>query len=120
MSIETPKYSPEERQHLGSQRGGEVRRALRADELQKTESGQYLASKKYIEKAKGEFELSPEDFAEMLDQIPALKEMLQEREIKLSELEKGPNANAQEVGTLRVEIEELRQEISEREELLGE
>ncbi len=118
MSIETPKYSPEERQHLGSQRGGEVSRALRADELQKIESGQYLASEEYIEKAKSEFELSPEDFQEMLDQIPALKEMLQEREIKLLELEKNPSANVQEIEALKTEIEELRQEISEREELL--
>lgn len=75
---------------------------------------------KSIEETEGIVEMSPEDFAEMIDQIPALKEMLQEREIKLSELEKDADINAQEIEALRVEIEELRQEISEREELLEE
>lgn len=75
---------------------------------------------KNVEEAEGIVEMSPEDFAEMIDQIPALKEMLQEREMRLSELEKDLNANAQETRALRAEIEELRQEISEREELVGE
>ncbi|MBI2635039.1 MAG: hypothetical protein HYW79_00630 [Parcubacteria group bacterium] len=75
---------------------------------------------KSVEETEGAAEMSPEDFAEMIDQIPALKEMLQEREVKLSELEKDASANAQEIETLRIEVEELRQEISEREELLGE
>ena len=70
------------------------------------------------EEVEGTVEMSPEDFAEMIDQIPALKEMLQEREIRLSDLEKDTSANASEIKILRIEIEELRQEISEREELL--
>lgn len=63
-------------------------------------------------------EISPEDFAEMLNQLPILKEMLQERETKLLDLEKDANATVSEIETLKVEIEELRQEISEREDLL--
>lgn len=75
---------------------------------------------KSVEEAEGGAEMSPEDFAEMLTQLPVLKEMLQEREIRLSELEKDSSANVLEIETLKVEIEELRQEISEREELVEE
>lgn len=76
---------------------------------------------KNVEETEGAVEMSPEDFAEMIDQLPALREMLKEREVKLSELEKDSSANAQEyIETLRIEIEELRQEISEREELIEE
>lgn len=73
-----------------------------------------------IEEKEGVVEMSPEDFAEMLAQLPVLKEMLQERETKLLDLEKDANANVSEIETLKVEIEELRQEISEREDLLEE
>ena len=72
---------------------------------------------KSVEEVESAVEMSPEDFAEMIDQIPTLKEMLQEREIRLIDLEKDTSVNASEIETLRVEIEELRQEISEREEL---
>ena len=91
MSIETPRNEPNEPEEIKS-----------------------------VEETENIVEMSPEDFEEMIDQIPALKEMLQERELKLAELEKDANANASEIGTLKVEIEELRQEIYEREELLGE
>ena len=75
---------------------------------------------KSVEETEGAAEMSPEDFAEMIEQLPILKEMLQEMETELSALEKDAHVNSQEIETLRVEIEELRQEIPEREELLGE
>lgn len=71
-----------------------------------------------IEEVENVVEMSPEDFQVMIAQLPVLKEMLQEREKRITDLGKDTSANAQEVETLRVEIEELRQEISEREELL--
>ncbi|TSC94083.1 MAG: hypothetical protein CEN87_636 [Parcubacteria group bacterium Licking1014_1] len=64
---------------------------------------------------KEEQEISPEDFREMLSQIPALKEMLAEREKRLQ-----GSADSEEIKTLETEIEELRQEIAGREELLEE
>ncbi len=71
-----------------------------------------------IEETEGVVEMSPEDFQIMMAQLPVLKEMLQEREKRITDLGKDTSANVQEIETLRVEIEELRQEISEREELL--
>lgn len=71
-----------------------------------------------IEEVENVIEMSPEDFQVMMAQLPVLKEMLQEREKRITDLGKDTSANVQEVETLRVEIEELRQEISEREELL--
>ncbi|MDO8676247.1 MAG: hypothetical protein Q7K16_01170 [Candidatus Azambacteria bacterium] len=75
---------------------------------------------KNVEEVEGVVEMSPEDFQEMIDQIPALKEMLQEREMQLAELGKDLNTSGQETEAISLEIEELKQEISEREELLGE
>ena len=75
---------------------------------------------KNVEKTEDVAEMSPENFTEMVDQIPALKEMLRDRETKLSDLERDPSANVSEIETLKVEIEELRQEITEREDLLEE
>ena len=63
-------------------------------------------------------EMSPEDFGEMLDQIPALEEMLEERKARLEELRKNPKENSSEIETLETEIGELQTEISERKELL--
>lgn len=71
-----------------------------------------------IEEVENVVEMSPEDFQVMIAQLPVLKEMLQEREKRITDLGKDTSASTQEVETLRVEIEELRQEISEREELL--
>ncbi len=73
---------------------------------------------KSIEETESVVEMSPEDFAEMINQLPILKEMLQERKTRLMDLEKDANANVSEIETLKVEIEELQQEITEREELL--
>lgn len=61
---------------------------------------------------KEEEEMSPEDFKEMLSQIPALKLMLAGREEQL----KGP-VSAEDEEKLNTEIEELREEIAAREEL---
>ena len=63
-------------------------------------------------------EMSPEDFEEMIDQIPALKEMLEERKSRLEELKKSPGKNAGEIQALEAEIAELQEEISAREEEL--
>jgi len=57
-------------------------------------------------------EMSPEDFQEMLSQIPVLKEMLTERKAKLSQ-----SADAEEIENLKTEIGELEQEIAFREEI---
>lgn len=62
-------------------------------------------------------EMSPEDLNEMLDQIPILKDMLQERENRLRQIENDPNADSRELGNLKQEIEELKEEIKGREEL---
>ena len=57
-------------------------------------------------------EISPEDFQEMLSQIPALKEMLTEKKAKLSK-----STDRVEIENLQTEITELEQEISAREEI---
>jgi septal ring factor EnvC (AmiA/AmiB activator) len=61
-------------------------------------------------------EISPEEFREMLDQVPALKEMLQERKSELELLEASPSADNNRIETLKTEIEELEFEIQGREE----
>lgn len=63
-------------------------------------------------------EMSPEDFEEMMGQLPALKEMLEERKSRLEELRKSPGKNVEEIKALETEIAELREEISAREEEL--
>lgn len=66
-------------------------------------------------------EMSPEDFAEMIDQIPALKEMLQERkdELKnLSEKKKKTKKDKVKIEELSAEIEELGFEIEGREDMM--
>lgn len=73
---------------------------------------------KSVEEEKNVIEMSPEDFAEMIDQLPPLREMLKKWEAKLADLEKDPNVNAEEIETLKNEMEGLCYQISEREELL--
>jgi len=66
-------------------------------------------------------EMSPEDFKEMIDQIPALKEMLREREERLKLLMESDvkiEGAEREIENLTVEIAELKEEISNRESLL--
>ncbi len=63
-------------------------------------------------------EMSAEDFAEMLDQIPALKEMLEKRTSELKALENNPDLGTERIAELRVEIEELQAEIVSREEVV--
>lgn len=65
------------------------------------------------------FEMSPEDFQIMIDEIPALRDQLQEWRIKLADLEKDPNADAKEIEQLRYDITDYQNQLSEREELLG-
>ena len=60
--------------------------------------------------------MSPEDFEEMISQIPVLKEMLEERKRELEKLGKDPHAPAERIEELRTEIEELDFEIKGREE----
>ncbi|MDB5194508.1 MAG: hypothetical protein JWN50_522 [Parcubacteria group bacterium] len=61
-------------------------------------------------------EISPEELREMLDQVPVLKVMLQERRSELESLETFPDASSDRVLTLKAEIEELEIEIQGREE----
>ena len=72
---------------------------------------------KSVEEAEGVIELTPEEIAELIDQIPDFKKVLQERETQLSELEKDPNIDPQAIESLRIEIEEIKQNIADREEL---
>lgn len=68
-------------------------------------------------------EMSPEDFAEMIDQIPALKEMLQERKDELENLSKKKRKTKKDknrIQELSVEIEELSSEIEGREDMIEE
>lgn len=62
--------------------------------------------------------MSPEDFGEMVGQIPALEEMLEARRRRLSELEITLNADREAIAALREEIEELELEIAGRKEAL--
>lgn len=75
---------------------------------------------KSFEEAEGVVEMSPEDLQLMVSEISTFKDMLREWEAKLADLEKDPNASAEEIETLKNDIEELRYQISEREELLEE
>lgn len=61
-------------------------------------------------------EISPEELQEMLGQIPALKEMLEERKNELRVLEDSENPDRERVNVLREEISELETEIEGREE----
>ncbi|MEK7198234.1 MAG: hypothetical protein AAB648_02095 [Patescibacteria group bacterium] len=63
-------------------------------------------------------EMSPEDFEEMMDQVPALREMLDERKSRLEGLIKSPEKNSEEILVLENEIAELQEEIFAREEEL--
>lgn len=63
-------------------------------------------------------EMSPEDFEEMMSQIPVFKEMLEERRHRLEELRKSPKNNTEEIQVLETEIAELQEEIFAREEEL--
>jgi lipid II:glycine glycyltransferase (peptidoglycan interpeptide bridge formation enzyme) len=64
-------------------------------------------------------EMSPEDLAEMVGQIPALKEMLEERRRELEKLKrrKKSEKNKSTIENLQTEIAELEEEISGREEV---
>lgn len=64
-----------------------------------------------------EMPMSPEDFQEMMDQIPTLREMLEERKKELGELGEDTAENTQRKLELKTEIEELAAEIEAREEL---
>jgi dsDNA-specific endonuclease/ATPase MutS2 len=55
--------------------------------------------------------------AEMLGQIPDLKEMRDERKAELDKLVDGKNTNEARIAILREEIEELNAEIEARKEL---
>ncbi len=61
-------------------------------------------------------EISPEDLKEMLDQIPALREMLEERKTELTILENSESKDQERIEELKIEIEELELEIEGREE----
>lgn len=66
-------------------------------------------------------EMSPEDFKEMIDQIPALKEMMRERKERLKlliESKEQTEETKEEIENLTIEIAELKEEISNRESLL--
>lgn len=61
--------------------------------------------------------MSPEDFEAMIGQIPALKEMLEERLTELKTLEEESKGNEERIQELRIEINELQAEIAAREEV---
>lgn len=63
-------------------------------------------------------EMSPEDFQEMIGQIPALEEMLREREKELERLKRGNDEER--MRRLNEEIEELKEEIDQRKHLADE
>lgn len=71
-----------------------------------------------LEEAEGVAEMSKENFELMVSEISAYKEILQQEEIRLADLEKNPGASIEEIETLKTDIEGLRYQISEREELL--
>lgn len=78
-------YSPEERKILGAYRGGEVSRAFKTEELEKSESGQYIASEEYIEKArKAMEEAKPNAITE--EKLEELKRAKEEARINLEAL----------------------------------
>lgn len=72
---------------------------------------------KNIEQAESIVEMPPEDFQMMIDEIPALRDQLQEWKIKLADLEKDPNADAKEIEQLKYDITDYQNQLSEREEL---
>ncbi len=61
-------------------------------------------------------QISPEDLKEMHDQIPALREMLDDRRVELKSLEDSSSENVERMEVLKTEIEELELEIQGREE----
>jgi len=63
-------------------------------------------------------EISPEELQEMIDQLPILRGMLDERELELSRMKSEHVPNAFEIIRLQQEIRELQEEISGREEFV--
>ncbi len=63
-------------------------------------------------------ELTPKEVGMMVDQIPALREILHELEWRLAVLEGDFNASDEELAARRVEIEELKEEIEGREDAI--
>ena len=61
-------------------------------------------------------QMSPEDIAEMRSQIPVLREMLNDRKVRLAHLGKEPSLNQTLIDELKKDIEDLEFEISGREE----
>lgn len=59
-------------------------------------------------------EAPPEEFQEMIDELPILREILQEAEEELSALENKPDARVDEIRELRDQINGLREEITNR------
>lgn len=100
-----------------------LRRSLASAEIEEERQEQKQESKKISpeEEAFPDKEMSPEDFTEMIDQIPALKEMLREREERLKllmESKEQTEETEKEIKNLTIEIAELKEEISNRESLL--
>lgn len=75
---------------------------------------------KSVEEVESVVKMSPEDFQLMLDEIPILRDQLREWGIKLADLEKDPNSSVEEIEKLKYDIKDYQNQLSEREELLGE
>lgn len=101
-----------------------LRRSLVSVEMEEEKRQEQKQESKKIspeEEAFPDKEMSPEDFKEMIDQIPALREMLREREERLKILMKireQTKETEEEIENLTNEIVELKEEISNRESLL--
>jgi hypothetical protein len=100
-----------------------LQRSLASVEIEEEKQEQKQESKNISpeEEAFPDKKMSPEDFKEMIDQIPALKEMLREREERLKfliESKEQTEETKEEIENFTIEIAELKEEISNRESLL--